>query len=410
LLSPVVGFIKKGLNDSIRDNQIKKDQMKKGICFEETKDGFGGIYFIYEAGGRYEKKGFRGVSHLAEHIKCKKEKIFSRELNTLCLNTNAVTGDNAVIFFCTGLEENVAKFSKKYFSCFDFEPTEKEFEAEKLIIIQEIESLLNDYTLGVSYERGMYGYGGGGGFLEDVKSVSYKDFMSFYREMLGKPSAVVFVGDKNIKKVYSHYKNYPVLESDRRKISFKMAEKPDESLYEAWSSKSTAMTILFSKTKEKSMPACQFLSMLLSDGLYSPLYRTIREEKNLVYYLGLNANSYGSGNVFEFSTETSKLGEVKDTFFDILKNFSKYVSRQDYEDYVEKTLTMIRQMKMKKNSLKYVQKEYQIDSKDVFNVFDPKDYQFSYENMEKLCKKISDRRNWKSMTHFKKRIDFTDKI
>ncbi len=237
--------------------------MKNGVHFEKTDDGFGGIYLVYQAGGIYERTGYRGISHLAEHIKCKKEKEFKRELNTLCLETNAVTDDGYVIFYCRGLEENVAEFADKYLSCFSFEPTEQEFEAEKLIVRQEIESMLNDYTLSVAYERGMFGYGGAAGFLEDITAITYKDFMKFYREMLGTPSSVVFVGGENLLKSFLKNNNIKCRKTARKPFLKEMNKEPDTSLYQVWSSKSTASAILFCETSIKSKTACQFLANML---------------------------------------------------------------------------------------------------------------------------------------------------
>lgn len=383
--------------------------MTTGTFYEATNDGFGGIYLNYCAGARYEKKGYRGISHLAEHIKCKKERLFSRVLNILCLETNAITDNQQVTFFCTGLDENVGKFADIYLSLFDYIPTKEDFENEKMIVLQEIQSALNDYTLLVAYERGMLNFGGAIGFVEDIKEITYPEFLKFYKEMLGLPSSIVFIGGKEVKKAFERNKNTPTRKAGRKLINYGLNQKPDTSLYQAWSAKSTMSAILFAETEEKYRPTCTFLAYILSDGLYSPLYRVIREDKNLVYYLQFGVSNYGKKNVFEFLTETSKIDEVTETFFEILGNFEKYVSKQDYEDYLKKTQTLIKQFYMKKRSLQYV--SYTYVSKDgIFKAFNPNKKEFSYETLKKLCKKLSKRENWKSMRHVGKSIQFIDKV
>lgn len=385
--------------------------MEKGVFFEKHDTGFGGIYLLYEAGGRFEKEGYRGISHLAEHIKCKKEKLFKRELNVLGLYTNAYTENKTVGFFCTGLDDELSSFAERYLSCFDYTPTPEDLENEKKIVLQEAKSCLCDYTLSCSYTRSMYGYGGAIGYEEDIEGISYDNFMKFYNEMLGVPSTVVFVGGNKMKKVYEKFKGMKTKKTERTPLKFSLREKPDNKFIFPWSSKSTLSVCLFSEIEKKAKSAQYvFLTRLLSDGLYSPLYDVIRENKNLVYFICLSLCDYGNSRVLELSTETGKIEEVKNAFFEIINKFDHYVTRDYYEDYVKKTLISIKQKKMKKNSMDFVLSEYSSELDSLFKEFDPSKKEFSYENMRKLCQKISKRENWNSMTHYKDKITFAKKV
>ena len=387
--------------------------MKQGIFFEPTKSGFGGVYLFYQGGGRYEKAGFRGISHLAEHLKCKGHDKFKREFNFLALDWNAMTGDEFVGFYCAGLEEKIAGFSARYLEAVtSYIPTKEEFESEKEIVQQELVSALSNDTLPEAYSRAKFNYYGAIGSSEDLKALSYKDFLKFYKNMYGNPTTIVFSGAGKMKKVFENLKTTVKTKAViQKKQVIVVNKKPDEKQFSVWSNKDATTLKLFSVIQDKSLCAqYSFLFRLLGDGLYSPLYQEIRETKKLCYYLRLNLNRFEKNiKVVEFDTETEKIEEVKNSLFEILENFEKYVSKEYFADYVEKYLTEQKKFVMK-GGFNYALVKYFSEDDSLFYTYAKNSPLFSYEAMKTLSDKIADKKNWESVIHKKDKIIFTDKV
>lgn len=69
-----------------------------------------GLYFVYNGSTNLEKKGWYGIAHLMEHLKCKAFDDLQDTLQANGISWNAYTSDNQIVFYFTGLEEYLAPF------------------------------------------------------------------------------------------------------------------------------------------------------------------------------------------------------------------------------------------------------------------------------------------------------------
>jgi len=381
------------------------------VFFEKSVNGFGGLFMFYECGGRFETPKFRGMTHLAEHLACKGEKKYQKEVVMNSFDTNAMTGDNYVCFYFSGLEDLTAGFVEKYLSCRNYIPPEEEFETEKLIIEQEVQSALCNNTLAEAFNRGMFDYSGPCGDIDAIKALSYQDFLSFYKEIYSKPSVVVFSGGKNMEKAFKKFGTSIEFKKDKRnKQPISMFKQPDTTKYKVWSKKDSNTVLFFAEMKGKEKDAqISFLLNLLGDGFFSPFYQEIREEQKLCYYIYPFFEKYGKHRLSIVITETSKEKEFTDSLFNILVNFEKFVTKEYYENYIQKTITTLRQINLKGGyNLSYY--KYCSDEESFFNTFDQNSPLFSYEAMKKLAKKLAKRSIWKKMSHYQDNITFTETV
>lgn len=384
--------------------------MKNGIHFEKTTNGFGGIYFFYQCGGNYEKPKFRGLTHLAEHLACKEEKKFEKDFVMNSFDNNAMTGDDFVCFYCNGINDLMADFAGKYLSTRNYIPTQEEFETEKLIVIQEVQSALCNDTLNESFHRGMFDYSGACGDIEAIQNISFADFIKFYKSIYSKPSVVIFTGDEQMKKVYNKLgKKIEFDASKKAKQPIKMNSVPDTSKFKAWSKKDTNSLVYFTEVKGKqNKTQLQFLMKLLGDGFYSPFFQVIREKNKLCYYVQGHFEKMGKYNLFQVWTETSQEEKFTSTLFDLLNDFEKHVTKEYFQSYCKKIETDFRKIRLVAGFGLAYHKYF--DEESFFNLFDPSKPEFSYESMVKLASKIADKKNWKKMSHCGDQISFTETV
>ncbi|MCK9154774.1 MAG: insulinase family protein [Paludibacteraceae bacterium] len=383
--------------------------MESGVFFEEETSGFGAIFAVFEAGGLFERKGLRGISHLAEHLKCKKEKDFMETINIYNIETNAFTDDDCVCFYCRSGDLEIAKFAKNYvLECLSYVPTEKEFEEEKSIILQEYDSYLNDYAIQMATSREIFRYDGPIGRREDIESITYKKFQKFYVEHFSKPVSVIFAGGKNIKKAYSSLcktieTSVPC--SKRKALEARFTNKTIVSEVKRQSD----YQILISEIKRKdcgfSELSLKFFVNLLSDGFFSPLWENIREKKGLCYFIGYSVDSNKELFVY-LHTETKHWEDFKETYFDILLRFEEFVTPKIYQDYLIKLTTKLRHNKMRSSSSEFIHRKY-ISNQSLMRSFDPKSNEYSYETMKKVSKYLLKKARFQEIVHHGKEITFS---
>jgi len=385
--------------------------MESGVFFEEESSGFAAIYAIYKAGGLFEKKGFRGISHLAEHLKCKKEKEFRKVINIYNIETNAFTDDDCVCFYCRSGDLEIARFARDYVKeCLSYVPTEKEFEEEKSIILQEYDSFINDYNIQIRANREIFGYDGPIGSREDIEAITYKKFKMFYVEHFSKPTCVVFVGGKSVKHLFSslHWE-IEVCEPDvkERVLSAKFVNKTVTSEVKRQSD----FQILLSKINRKNCGftelSLRFFANLMSDGFFSPLIENIREKHGLCYWLGYSVE-VGKELCIYLQTETKQWKKMKEVYFDILNRFEEYVSKEVYDDYLIKIMTKFNHMRMKPSEHEFILRKY-VKTVSLFRDFDPEEEDYSYETMKKIASYLTKKAGRQTIVHHGNRITFSAK-
>ena len=383
--------------------------MKTGVFFEEESSGFGAIYAVYKAGGLYEKKGFRGISHLAEHLKCKKEKEFNRFINVNNIDTNAFTDDDCVCFYCKGGDHELSLFAASYIKeCLTYVPTEQEFLEEKSIILQEYDSYLNDYAMFVSTGREVSGFYGPIGNREDIEKITYKKFKLFYVEHFSNPTCVVLVGGNEMKAAYESLKSCIKLDKRTTKVKLPVSKFINKVVTVKVKRNADAQ-ILISKVDRKkcgfSELSLRFFVNLMSDGFFSPMMQNIRETHGLCYSLGYSVESYKDLLVF-LSTETSKWKNFRNVYLDMLNRFDVYVSQETYEDYVSKLVCKFRHTRMKPSDANFILRKY-VKDESLLLSFDSGSLEYSYATMRKIALYLAKKAEVQTIVHHGEKINFS---
>ena len=97
-----------------------------------------GFYIIYEGSTNLEKRGNYGISHLMEHLVCKSFEHLREAFEREGIDWNAYTSSNEIVFYFTGLDENLNKRRYDLIELMsNFDITKKDFEKEKKIVLQE---------------------------------------------------------------------------------------------------------------------------------------------------------------------------------------------------------------------------------------------------------------------------------
>lgn len=166
-----------------------------------------GGFVLYKHGSALlETPGFRGASHLGEHLFARSYMRFGDAISTLGLNANACTHGHKIEFYGFGLESSVLEFitnillhDNKY--VLRHVPSREDFERERNVVIQEYEGALSDprVALWLNIQRKHYGYYSGYGYLEDLRNLTYDAFVEFYDATFRQFTGIAYVG--NIEKL-----------------------------------------------------------------------------------------------------------------------------------------------------------------------------------------------------------------
>lgn len=150
----------------------------------------------YGNGALIEKKGVRGVSHLVEHCMCEDMcKKMEIKLNTDCVQFNAYTSDKSVQFMLWGLEAKVQKHLKPFIAAIvNYTIPKNIFERERKIVIAECEMYLSqqDSMFDHAFCKRYLNYSTVIGELEDLKNITYEQFIAFKNEYYANPTELLY--------------------------------------------------------------------------------------------------------------------------------------------------------------------------------------------------------------------------
>src|SRR5690606_5379934 len=110
--------------------------------------------------------------------------------------------------------------------------------------------------------------------------------------------------------------------------------------------------ILKSKLVDKDFYIVDFIILMLSSGLNSPLYKMIREDKGLVYFIDCSLNKKNDKADIEISTLTSNknVKEVLDSISEIFNNIEKYLTKERFNIVKNSILINMRKQEINRHS------------------------------------------------------------
>jgi predicted Zn-dependent peptidase len=295
----------------------------------KSQTNLSGFYVIYEGSTNLEKEGWRGLSHLMEHLLCKSFDHLQENFDRDGIEWNAYTSSNEIVFYLTGLEEKVNKWKGEFIDLLgDFNITKEQFENERKIVLEEYMDVFNDQTQShiLNLSRKLFGDFDPIGLKEDLQKMKFLDIINFWEIQYQKPSKIINVSKGK------PYKNSTLDFAERtivKNISYGKHDVPFE-LNNEWKDK-TSIAIL-SPIINEDFAYVHFINSMLSLGLKSPLYTEIREKRGLVYYVHCYQSRMNRQGINTISTQTSNrnFGAVVDAVEGVIKNPKKFLTKDRF--------------------------------------------------------------------------------
>lgn len=343
-----------------------------GPLLEKSRiPGMGGLFIVYKGSARKEAPGYRGISHLAEHLLCKSYEHLNTQLEANGVVANAYTSDEDVVFFWTGLDEKIELFQEELLNLMYFTPTEEQFSMEKNIVIQEYNiAISNQFFILENIPRKYLNYFSAIGKLEDIQELTYENFLTFLEEKFRKPTSIIRLGEsENFKDLtrWIKYEEYiaqePLTLTNLPENVVESAKFPASKLISDWR--------VLDKERVNHQDI-QFINAMWANGLNSPMYQEVREKAGLSYGLGfhtVNLDDKNTINYFWCMCNPDKEEEVRKIVKNTLDNWETFMSRDRFDTIL--------------NYMKSTIKVFQLTQYDKVTRFTTNDYT-SLEYLEEL--------------------------
>lgn len=345
-----------------------------------------GFYIMFNGASNLERKGIYGISHLMEHLICKNFRKMRSEFEKYGIEWNAYTNQNEIVFFFLGLEKFLTERKHLLLDLItDFKVTEKDFETEKKIVLQEYNNTFSDQTNAheLNLKRKIFGVYDAIGSKEDIQNLKFMDCIKFYERQFQNPFKIINVSNTDKFKSDINFTDFKI----NKKFSFDINQNFEFEPMKPFKKKSSFL--LISPLIESDFNYINFINNMLSQGLSSPLYDEIREKRGLVYNIVADQSRLNNQSFIKISTQTSSdnIEELSDSLREIFDNSRKYLTPKRFS--IIKNAYRIKYIKDKINrysnvslwinpkewSVKYILDT--IDYDEVMNVFDK---YYNYDN------------------------------
>lgn len=278
------------------------------------------VFVMVEAGSKYENKNENGISHFLEHMCFKGTKNrpnssdISTELDTIGSVYNAFTGNEYTGYFAKAEYTKVGKLldvvSDMYLNpIFD----ENEIEKEKGVILEEInmyEDLPQRKVQNLIMEL-VYGDQPAGwdiiGSKENIKRFSKENFVSYRNKFYVAPATTVIIsGNFDEEKVLLDVqKIFSVMPKTEKGIKERVKEsqvKPEVSIFKKETDQThIVLGIRSFDTYDERSKVMDLLVGVLDAGMSSRLFKKLRDEMGVCYYVGAGQDAFTDHGLFTVS-------------------------------------------------------------------------------------------------------------
>lgn len=306
-----------------------------------------GFYIVYKGSALTESEHQSGLNHLIEHLVCKSAQKLYLEFDNYAITYNAITSDNYIVYYITGLDEYVRRLKYLFYNeitrhhCFDQEG-----------FLQEKKIVLAEYAMN---------------FSDKFKSYRYNVFRKYlnYNCAIGNKNAIERCDLKQVQEVYNkQYKApYMIINISKGSPFFTTNMPPSHQIF-----RNSKLAVLYDDKNhynKESMPhnmdskVCmimsknlipdtelyktQFVNYMLCGNIQKPVYKIFRNDYGLCYYSNVSDYCFDEQHTILFTTETNTKNEEKvyDLFALMMDNIMSYIN---YELF-EKTLSYFKAVK-----------------------------------------------------------------
>lgn len=269
--------------------------MSVGIIDHHTPLGVSAVVLSINAGAIFEVPGLRGVSHLVEHVACESYKHMESTLSRLAIDDNACTGTDHVQFFVRGLTKNIDRVFEEWLNCLlTYVPTEAVFNQELAIVKQEYDDMLGSQTGGlyVNALRRHFNFSPSYGVRADLENLDFDTFSRFYGQLMGDLRSVLFVRGSGSQGIPGELYNVLRAKNFRHARPTFDPEVKDLPLECGSSSANASIFDLLPLPVSVKPWEADFVGVLLSQGLGSPVLKRLREDLGYVYSVRMDAYTH----------------------------------------------------------------------------------------------------------------------
>lgn len=290
-----------------------------------------GFYIVYNGSVNNEEKGFRGISHLAEHLVCKNFDHLMDPFDSDGIDFNAYTSGNNIVFHITGLQDQIVYWRDKFIDLIgEFNTTEEEFEKEKNIVCEELLDSFNDQWAShyLNLDRKLFGYYNPIGSIDDVRNLTYENYKKFVSNWFSKPSKIINVTKDNDLNRDIQFKDT----SSKKEWSLLEAKNTDYHIINNFEGKSSVIC-LTKKLITDNYPIIGFINSMIGGGLNSPLYQEIREKRGLVYYVSTFDSRLNNKLINYIATVTSNENAklITELVNDVIMKPNTYLTKNRFD-------------------------------------------------------------------------------
>ena len=302
-------------------------------------------------GSLYEKNGFRGTSHLIEHLMIRAiPSTLLKSLEDDAVDYNAFTSETEVVAYFKGISKYYLKYEEdllKHFSQLPF-CTKEQFDSEKNVVLQEYSRAYDNPTERVFMNTGraLYGYCGPLGLKEDVENFEYHHYVEAVQKL--KPEFYILS-----KRFEKDGLRIELPESRRTRPKFtgdRVATLPKEEEPKSFLPK---LLQFFGKSDSSDERVVMFVSdpiddhnshhtKLFSDainaGLTSPLGKYLRDDLGLVYSSEHWIYDLGDKHVLAFLGVTSEPDKLKTAYREFFRDITKHFTPDVFDAHIRSSL------------------------------------------------------------------------
>lgn len=294
---------------------------------------------VYKGSCNLEGPGSYGVSHLLEHLMCKNFEDLHDDFEEYCINWNAFTSNNEIVFYISGLEEDLSKFRDKWYKRLTegFIITPAQFDQEKKIVLQEYSDTFINQGNALNLIRQWYGNYQPIGLREDLVNLTYKDMLSLQELIYAKPNQIINIS--------------PTWEC---KWENKLGEAPEFKTYSLNFSNSIPLErvpetdkseiYIFTDINED-IGELNLIAEIMCGGLQSTMYKELREKLGLCYYVSFSSNMLGNTAVYVVNSSTTddNVEAFVDKVNEIFTTPEDFVTEDHYKIMIEKIKRKLKQ-------------------------------------------------------------------
>ncbi len=317
------------------------------------------VLVLVEAGSKYENRENNGISHFLEHMCFKGTKKrptafdIAKELDSVGSQYNAFTSHEYTGYWVKSDYKNLYT-TLDVVSDMYLNPIfpEKEIEKEKGVIIEEI-NMYNDMPKQIVEEefyKLLYGDQPAGwpvgGPKENIHKIQRRDFIDYRnKHYVASATTVIIAGNINekdvLKKITNIFRNISKYKKEEKKKVFESQVAPQINLFY----KDTDQTHIILGVRSfniynKYNPVIRVLRGVLSSGFSSRLFKKMRDEMGICYYVHAGNDELTDHGVFYVSAgvDSKRVKEAIVAILEELKKLKVKLVDKDELDKVKRSL------------------------------------------------------------------------